>query len=123
MPFWSFASTSVVALPAELDVLAGWSPTMVDVDDERLKVLARGARCVSLSSADRQQRQQAGAPHALLVSFHDMVAGPAVGGVREGAVQDAGRTSQVETRDSGGSRQRRHTRDGRDSRLEEAALV
>jgi hypothetical protein len=57
MPFWSFASTSVVALPAELDVLAGWSPTMVDVDDERLKVLARGARCVSLSSADRQQGQ------------------------------------------------------------------
>ena len=45
---------SVVALAAELEALGvGWSSTMVDVDDERLNVLARGARCVSLSSAAR----------------------------------------------------------------------
>jgi len=50
----SFESPSVVALAAELEALGvGWSPTMVDVDDERLNVLARGARCVSLSSAAR----------------------------------------------------------------------
>jgi len=34
-----------------LDDLGDWeSGVMVEVDDERLKVLARGARCVSLSS-------------------------------------------------------------------------
>jgi hypothetical protein len=59
----SFESPSVVALAAELEALGvGWSPTIVDVDDERLNVLARGARCVSLSSGARvrgglQQRE------------------------------------------------------------------
>lgn len=48
-PLPSLASTRVDALLAEL--LDAWSPTMVDVDDERLNVLASGARCVSLSSA------------------------------------------------------------------------
>ena len=46
----SFESEGVVALPACVDALGvDWS-TMVDVDDDRLNVLARGARCVSLSS-------------------------------------------------------------------------
>lgn len=50
----SLESAKVVALAAELEALGvGWSPTIVDVDDERLNVLARGARCVSLSSAVR----------------------------------------------------------------------
>lgn len=50
----SLESPRVVALAAELEALGvGWSPTIVDVDDERLNVLARGARCVSLSSAAR----------------------------------------------------------------------
>lgn len=49
MPLGSFESTRVVLLP-ELAGLDCWSPTIVEVDDERLKVLARGARCVSLSS-------------------------------------------------------------------------
>jgi hypothetical protein len=40
----------VVALLAELDVFEGGSVTIVEVDEERLKVFARGARCVSLSS-------------------------------------------------------------------------
>lgn len=37
-----------------------WSLTMVDVDEERLKVFAMGARCVSLS--------------LFVTAFHDMVA-------------------------------------------------
>lgn len=40
-----------LALLAVLEGFAVWSLTMVEVDDERLKVLARGARWVSLSSA------------------------------------------------------------------------
>jgi hypothetical protein len=48
MPFGSLGSTRVVALLAELDVL-GCSLTIVEVDDDRLKVFARGARCVSFS--------------------------------------------------------------------------
>jgi hypothetical protein len=48
----SLESPRVVALAAELEALGVvWSPTIVDVDDERLNVLARGARCVSFSSA------------------------------------------------------------------------
>jgi hypothetical protein len=39
--------TRVVALLVELGVF--WSSTMVDVDEERLKVFASGARCVSFS--------------------------------------------------------------------------
>jgi hypothetical protein len=51
----------VVALLAELDVFEGWSLTIVEVDDERLNVFARGARCVSLSSANcvRLDKEQA----------------------------------------------------------------
>jgi hypothetical protein len=37
----------VVALLVELGVF--WSSTMVDVEEERLKVFASGARCVSFS--------------------------------------------------------------------------
>jgi hypothetical protein len=48
MPFGSLGLTSVVALLAELDVFDS-SLTMVDVDEDRLKVFASGARCVSLS--------------------------------------------------------------------------
>lgn len=51
-----------------------WS-TMVDVDEERLKVLASGAKCVSLSSTEcvriHNRREHS---YALLVSFQDMVA-------------------------------------------------
>jgi hypothetical protein len=55
-----------------------WS-TMVDVDEERLKVLASGARCVSLSSAGcvrtRTHNRTGGRQgYTLLVSFQDMVA-------------------------------------------------
>jgi hypothetical protein len=47
MPWGSFASERAVLLVA----LGVCSPlTMVDVEDERLNVLASGARCVSLSS-------------------------------------------------------------------------
>ena len=59
-----------------LDGLGDWeSGVMVEVDDERLNVLARGARCVSFSSTiARQQRIQC--PNArndvLLVSFQDI---------------------------------------------------
>ena len=58
--------------------LAG-SGVMVEVDEERLKVLARGAKCVSLSSESVSQRSsQDGDTRAevcediLLVSFQDM---------------------------------------------------
>jgi hypothetical protein len=46
MPLGSFESTSVALLAVlETEALGVASPlTMVDVDDERLKVLARGAR-------------------------------------------------------------------------------
>lgn len=50
MPLVSLESTRVEPLLAELDDLGVWSPTIVEVDDERLNVLASGARCVSLSS-------------------------------------------------------------------------
>lgn len=46
MPLGSLESTSVVALLAEL---AGLSFVIVEVEELLLKVLARGARCVSLS--------------------------------------------------------------------------
>lgn len=49
IPFESFGSTGGVALLAELDVFEDLSSTIVEVDDDRLKVFARGARCVSLS--------------------------------------------------------------------------
>jgi hypothetical protein len=55
MPLESLESTRVAELFPDFGV---WSPTIVDVDDERLKVLASGARCVSLS---------------FLVSFQDMI--------------------------------------------------
>jgi hypothetical protein len=67
-------SVRVVALLEALGV--AWSPTIVDVDDERLNVFARGARCVSLSST-RAIRGGHGTNvliYALLVSFQDMVA-------------------------------------------------
>lgn len=59
---------------------------MVDVEDERLKVLARGARCVSFSSGvavstrDRRTKQRWRFDHnILLVNFQDMVT---TGGMR-----------------------------------------
>jgi hypothetical protein len=42
-------STRVLLLLTELD-LDGWSPTIVEVEEERLKVFASGARWVSFSS-------------------------------------------------------------------------
>lgn len=56
MPLGSLESVEV-ALLTELPGFGVCSPTMVDVDDERLKVLASGARCVSLSSTVRQRIQ------------------------------------------------------------------
>lgn len=53
----------------------GWS-TMVDCEDEREKVLEKGApRWVSLSSGTRQSHCSLHAPgrRLLLVNFHDMV--------------------------------------------------
>lgn len=68
MPAGSRESTRVALLLAELVAALGvcWS-TMVDVDDERLKVLASGARCVSLSSAEcvRMHRGRAAGLHTL----------------------------------------------------------
>ena len=55
MPLLSL-STRVVPLLVELDVLGVWSPTIVEVDDERLNVFASGARCVSLSSCGHVSR-------------------------------------------------------------------
>lgn len=54
MPLGSFESARVEPLLTEV-----WSPTMVEVEEERLKVLASGARWVSFN---------------FLVSFHDMAA-------------------------------------------------
>ena len=52
MPLGSFGSTSVVLLVLlDAEPLGVLSGTIVEVDEERLKVFARGARCVSLSSA------------------------------------------------------------------------
>lgn len=54
MPLVSLAT--LVDEARGLDVLGGsFAPVMVEVDEERLKVLARGARCVSLSSAACEQ--------------------------------------------------------------------
>jgi hypothetical protein len=72
MPFPSFASTRVVALLAEL---VGF--VIVEVEDERLNVFARGARCVSLSSAlASDESQSRPKTYALLVSFQDMAKHP-----------------------------------------------
>ena len=49
MPLGSLGSTRVLLLLTELD-LDGWSPTIVEVEEERLKVFASGARWVSFSS-------------------------------------------------------------------------
>lgn len=70
---------SVALLLAGLVAALGvcWS-TMVEVDDERLNVLASGARCVSLSSAECVRKQGAWwagrQGYTLLVIFQDMVA-------------------------------------------------
>lgn len=99
MPLGSLGSTSVVALLAEPVDFGVWSPTMVEVDEERLKVLASGARCVSLSS-----RQMLGGTETdtkgdvLLVSFQDMVAA----GQRSLGAERQTKGKQVETRESGG---------------------
>lgn len=67
MPLGSLGSTSVV--PEEtLEAGLGESPTMVEVEEERLKVLARGARWVSLSSSSmlaRGTRKHQGQWHTL----------------------------------------------------------
>lgn len=63
----------------ELDVVAaalGASGTIVEVEEERLKVLASGARWVSLSSGWNGQRNRGevnvGWIAILFVSFHDI---------------------------------------------------
>ena len=94
MPFGSFGSTRVVLLAVlETEPLALWeSGTMVEVEDERLKVLARGARCVSLSSAGGQTEpgEDSEVKYALFVSFQDMVVGRRQD-VAEVSVDDGGR--------------------------------
>lgn len=79
MCWGSFSSAAVALLLAvaalETEFLDDDSLTIVDVDEDRLKVLARGARCVSLSSAIvRRDRCRQVAGYALLVSFQDMIA-------------------------------------------------
>jgi hypothetical protein len=61
MPFGSLGSTAVVLLDMlAVDALgvADSLLTMVEVDEDRLKVLARGARCVSLSSVTVRRRNK-----------------------------------------------------------------
>lgn len=48
--FWSARVTLLAALDTEPFCVDASEPTMVDVDEDRLK-LASGPRCVSLSSA------------------------------------------------------------------------
>ena len=50
MPFWSAAAGEIGPLSCSL-VPSG---TMVDVDEERVKLFANGAKCVSLSSGSGQ---------------------------------------------------------------------
>ena len=73
MPLGSLESTSVVLL----DVLGGFgalSDTMVEVEEDRLKVFANGARWVSLSSLrnERLLNRYWCRICLLLVSFQDM---------------------------------------------------
>jgi hypothetical protein len=60
MPLGSFGSTAVLLddVLGAGDLVVAESLTMVEVDEERLKVLARGARCVSLSSTIREKVDQ-----------------------------------------------------------------
>jgi hypothetical protein len=51
----SFGST-LAALGVVLGGRGAVSGVIVEVDEERLKVFARGARCVSFSSAEGQQK-------------------------------------------------------------------
>jgi hypothetical protein len=77
------------------------SPLMVDVEDERVKVFVRGARCVSFNSAIEEQKYQYRVQiqditinrewedqlNILLVSFHDIVTASLGGsGLRRGAM-------------------------------------
>jgi len=73
MPFGSLGSTRVALLAVD-EGLGVESPTMVDVDEDRLKVFASGARCVSFSSGQivRPVTRLLGS-HLLLVNFQDMV--------------------------------------------------
>lgn len=110
MPLGSFESASGELPLAELVAALGvcWS-TMVDVDDERLKVLASGARCVSLSSTHGVRMHNGRLMgYTLFVSFQDMAAAarrslgarcrPEVGGGDggpRGAGRQAGRAAGV----------------------------
>jgi hypothetical protein len=77
------------------------SPLMVDVEDERVKVFVRGARCVSFNSAIGEQKTSVlytkkemtinmeweDQLNILLVSFHDIVTASLGGnGLRRGGV-------------------------------------
>lgn len=94
MPLGSLESTSVVALLAEL---AGLSFVIVEVEELLLKVLARGARCVSFS---------------FLVSFQ--VEEAIFDGDAQGAdwVEAFARCGQQCCQDGGGGAQRRRYRGG-----------
>ena len=73
MPFGSFAS--MVVLEVEPEAGLGESPTIVEVEDERLKVLAKGARWVSFSSSHTSAENPTAFCRIdrLFVSFHDML--------------------------------------------------
>lgn len=100
MPLASFGSTRV----ALLAVLEGFgvSATMVEVDEERLKVFANGAKCVSLSSVGHQILASNSVPpdgfYLLLVSFQDMIAVVARGGLHSGVRPSAVKAGEVKWR-------------------------
>lgn len=57
MPLGSLESTAVVLLEG-VDGFGVLLSTMVEVEEERLNVFAKGARCVSLSSANETVRER-----------------------------------------------------------------
>jgi len=72
IPLLSLESTRVAALLAESEVLVDFSSVTVEEDDERLNVLAMGARCVSLSFfVMRQVEDMLLCSHAGVVAVKD----------------------------------------------------
>jgi hypothetical protein len=72
MPLGSLESTLVVLPEGGVGFCS--SGTIVEVDEERLNVFARGARCVSLSSTHVISKAELNEDtcHILFVSFQDM---------------------------------------------------
>lgn len=117
MPLGSFGSTRVVALLAE-DALGVCSPGAVEVEEERLNVFARGARCVSLSST-REVRNDGGRSEdsRTLCKFPGHVYGCAtVGGERRSG------DGEMEGRESGKGRRRERGRQSREGKAGSEAM-